>query len=75
MEEQDRRAGPTVANAERRFADVDSLELEVVEHRPAILSSAGQLLMRIATSYLDTDDRCPGVSPAGIALRISSAFA
>ena len=29
-------------------------------------------VMRIATSYFETDVRCPGVSSLGIALRISS---
>ena len=29
-------------------------------------------VMRIATSYFETDVRCPGVSSLGIALKISS---
>ena len=33
-----------------------------------------QLFMRVATLYFVTDVRCPGVSPAGIALKISSPF-
>ena len=36
--------------------------------------AAGYCFMRIATLYFVTDVRCPGVSPAGIALSISSAF-
>jgi hypothetical protein len=33
---------------------------------------APQLFMRVATLYFVTDVRCPGVSPAGIAFKISS---
>ena len=33
-----------------------------------------QRFMRVATLYFVTEVRCPGVSPAGIALRTSSPF-
>jgi len=50
-------------------------ESDVVEEgSPACagLPSSLYCVMRIATSYFDTDVRCPGVSSLGIALRISS---
>ena len=75
VKEQDRRPGAAMPDAERRLADADPLECEPLEQRPAILATPGQLLMREATSYFLTEERCPGVSPPGIAFRISSAFA
>jgi hypothetical protein len=37
-----------------------------------LIDAGDQGVMRIATSYFVTEERCPGVSPAGIAFSVSS---
>lgn len=59
---------PTVG---RKIGDA---ERDVVDdrHRPSGGAPGRQRVIRVATSYLATDVRRPGVSSAGIAFRISS---
>ncbi len=43
-----------------------------LSHGGGPIEAGDQGVMRIATSYFVTEERCPGVSPAGIAFSISS---
>ena len=71
---ENRAPGVDLADALIAFRERERLPLG--SHRcalgPVWIDAGDQVVMRIATSYFVTEERCPGVSPAGIALRISS---